>query len=419
MQNRPKILFVTSHWPLAPAYGAQQRVLHIGRLLSHFGELSFLMVPTEQEDEETARRTELEFDVRKVLRPLPVAPDRRLGWRPERIRHEFDPTFLATDPYAVSESGRAEMQEMFDQYDLIWVHTVRTANWFRIYRWPHSVLDVDDLPSRSLLSEAQSGRIPFKRLLDFRRSWIWRRRERFLQDRFDVLTVCSEDDRKYLANANRIYVIPNGASSLPEHSRVLSETPRIGLIGNCTYAPNEEGIKWFVRDIWPKIKREFPNAELRLVGRGSDGHLTSLGPDIAGLGWLQDPGEEIATWSAMIVPIKVGSGTRVKVAEGFARRCPVVATKLGAFGYEVKNGREVLLADSAEDFASACTQLLRNQEFGKALAQRAYERFLERWRWDSFESTVGKVVHECLAMNQRHQEDPAYLASKHDRDDPL
>src|ERR1035441_8944749 len=52
MQIRPKILFVTSHWPLAAAYGAQQRVLNLGRLLSRFGEVSFLIVPTEQEDEE-------------------------------------------------------------------------------------------------------------------------------------------------------------------------------------------------------------------------------------------------------------------------------------------------------------------------------------------------------------------------------
>jgi glycosyltransferase involved in cell wall biosynthesis len=163
--------------------------------------------------------------------------------------------------------------------------------------------------------------------------------------------------------------------------------------------PNEEGIKWFVRDAWSKMKRELPDVELRLVGRGSDGYLSRLGPDITGLGWLEDPGEEIATWSAMIVPIKVGSGTRVKVADGFARRCPVVSTTMGAFGYEVENGREILLADSAEAFASACIQLLSNREIADALAERAHKRFLERWTWGSFEGTVGKVVQECLARS--------------------
>jgi glycosyltransferase involved in cell wall biosynthesis len=135
------------------------------------------------------------------------------------------------------------------------------------------------------------------------------------------------------------------------------------------------------------------------VGRGSEGYLTKLGPDIMGLGWLEDPGDEIASWSAMIVPIKVGAGTRVKVADGFARRCPVVATSIGAFGYDVENKKEVLLADRADDFASACILLLRTPDVGEALSERAHKRFLERWTWDSFENTVGTVIQECLARS--------------------
>ena len=403
MRDRPKILFVTSHWPLAAAYGAQQRVLNTGRLLSRFGDVSFVIVPTEHEDEETVRRTKREFEVRRVIRPFPVMLSTCFGRFPQRFRHEFDPTCMATDLYAVSEPDRAELQELIQQHDVIWVHTIRTVNWFRIYRWPHSVLDVDDLPSRSYQSAAQSGGSLLRRMLDLRMSWIWRRRERILPERFDVLTVCSEDDRRYLGGQERIHVVPNGACPLTARPRSLSELPRIGLIGNCTFKPNEDGAKWFIRDVWPMIKREFPRAQLRLVGRGSEGYLTRLGPDIIGLGWLEDPSDEIASWSAMIVPIKVGAGTRAKVAEGFARRCPVVATTIGAFGYDVDNGKEILLADRTDDFASACIMLLRNPELGKALSERAHKRFLERWTWDSFESTVGTVVQECLAGNNRFQ----------------
>jgi glycosyltransferase involved in cell wall biosynthesis len=404
-QGRPKILFVTSHWPLARAYGAQQRVLNVGRLLSRFGDVSFVIVPNEQEDEETVRRTRREFEVRRIIRPLPVAPCSSFGRLPQRFRHEFDPTYMATDPYSVSELDRAGLQELIQQHDVVWVHTIRTANWFRIYQWPHSVLDVDDLPSRAYQSAAQAGRTSARRLHNLRMSWIWRRRERILPERFDVLTVCSEDDRRYLCRPERIHVIPNGAHPLPARPHAFSEPPRIGLIGNFTFMPNEHGAKWFVRNVWPMIKREFPHAQLRLVGRGSEGYLTKLGPDIIGLGWLEDPGDEIASWSAMIVPIKVGAGTRVKVAEGFARRCPVVTTTLGVFGYDVENGREALLADRADDFASACILLLRTPEVGEALSERAHKRFLEQWTWDSFENTVGKVVQACLARSNRSQLD--------------
>lgn len=404
-QERLKILFVTSHWPLAAAYGAQQRVLNIGRLLGRFGDVSFVIVPTEQEDEETERRTRREFEVLRIIRPLLLAPGRSLGGLPQRFRHEFDPTYMATDPYAVSEPDRAGLQELIQQHDLVWVHTIRTANWFRIYRWPHSVLDVDDLPSRMFESAAQSGGGPAKHLLDLRRAWIWSRRERTFLERFDVLTVCSEEDRRYLGRQDGIHIIPNCFHPLVVRPRSCSELPKIGFIGNCTYMPNEEGVKWFIGDVWPAIKREFPRAQLRLVGRGSEGYLTKLGPDIIGLGWLEDPGDEIASWSAMIVPTKVGAGTRVKVAEGFARKCPIVATTIGAFGYGVENRREVLLADRADDFASACALLLRTPEFGEALSGRAHKHFLERWTWNLYGSTVGTVIQECLTRSNRAQHD--------------
>jgi glycosyltransferase involved in cell wall biosynthesis len=216
-----------------------------------------------------------------------------------------------------------------------------------------------------------------------------------------VQTVCSEDDRRYLGSGESVHVIPNGFDPVIVRRRASPDLPRLGLIGNCEFMPNEQGIKWFVRDVWPAVKRSVPSAQLRLVGRASDGYLSKLGPDIVGVGWLEDPGDEIASWSAMIVPIKVGSGTRVKVAEGFARRCPVVSTSIGSFGYGGENGRDILLADRAEDFAAACIRLLRNPSLGEALSERAYQRFLERWTWNSFESKVGTVVEQCLEKGNR------------------
>lgn len=410
-RERPRILFVTSHWPLAAAYGAQQRVLNIARLLARFGDLSFVIVPTEIEDKETLHRTKNEFEVRRIIRPIQVQPDKLFGKLVHRFQHEFNPAYMATDPHIVSESDRLALQELIQQHDLVWVHTIRTAHWFRMYRWPHSVLDVDDLPSRAYQSSAQLDSNPASRLANLRMAWIWHRREHTFEKRFDVLTVCSEEDRRYLNAQDKIHVIPNCSHMFAERPRTSPETPRIGFIGNCSFLPNEEGVTWFIREVWPTIRRKSPNAQLRLVGRASEGYLAKLGPGIVGLGWLEDPGEEIASWSAMIVPIKVGSGTRVKVAEGFARKCPVVTTTIGSFGYDVNHGKEVLLANAADDFALACLQLLSDFKLGEAMAERAYQRFLERWTWDLFENTVNTVIQECLSGSNPvlHDESQALL----------
>lgn len=398
-KHSPKILLVTSHWPLAPAYGAQQRVLNTARILKRFGDLSLVLVPTEQEDEETEYRTRREFNVCRVIRPLRTAQNKSVVGLSQRLRHECDPTYMGTDPYVASDADRAFLSEVINQYDVVWIHTIRTANWFRLYRWPHSVLDADDMQSRTHRSVAMSSRNPATRLVNLRRSWIWRRHERHFEYRFDVLAVCSEDDRQYLGMEDRTYVIPNGAHPGMLHPRVSTKPPRIGFIGNCEFMPNVEGLKWFIREVWPVIKRQMPQVHLRLVGRSSEAMLTKLGPDIMGLGWLEDPGNEIATWSAMIVPIRVGGGTRVKVAEGFARKCPVVATALGAFGYAVQNGEEILLADRASDFACSCLALLKDPQLGMDISDRAHKRFLKQWTWSSCEETIGAALQQCRARD--------------------
>src|SRR5207248_2505937 len=104
-----------------------------------------------------------------------------------------------------------------------------------------------------------------------------------------------------------------------------------------------------------------------------------MGTRRRGRGPSRERGEGIATWSIMIVPIRVGGGTRIKVLEAFARRCPVVATSLGAFGYELHDGDELFLADDPKLFASRCIELIQSPELGEAIADRAHRRFLRRW----------------------------------------
>ena len=171
-----------------------------------------------------------------------------------------------------------------------------------------------------------------------------KRREHFWKERFSVLSVCSEADQQYLGGGEHVHVIPNGFErSAQESVREPTDPPRIGFIGLYSYLPNLEGMKWFVRECWPLIKEQVPDARLRLVGKDTDGPLKPNAPAVDALGYVADAGSEMATWSAMIIPIRQGAGTRVKIADAFSRKCPVVSTKLGAYGYDVQSGRELSL----------------------------------------------------------------------------
>ena len=98
----------------------------------------------------------------------------------------------------------------------------------------------------------------------------------------------------------------------------------------------------------------------------------------------------------MVVPLQLGAGTRVKIAEAFSRRCPIVSTSLGAYGYNVEHEREVLVANSAQELADACLRAARQPEEAGRMADRAWSRFLEEWSWDAIQPRVWSAAEACL-----------------------
>jgi glycosyltransferase involved in cell wall biosynthesis len=275
--------------------------------------------------------------------------------------------------------------------------------------WRRSVVDIDDLPTTYQRAVLQKGGSAPERLSAMRRLFAWRRRERLLGERFTVLTVCSEDDRQYLEQIGvkaPIYVIQNGFET-PQREPVYSpvKPARVGFIGLFDHFPNRDGIHWFVSQCWPLIKREIPNVRLRVAGEDTGGFLKSYNlPDIDVLGWLADPSDEIGTWSTMVVPIRLGAGTRIKIAQGFSQKCPVVSTTFGAYGYGAVDGREMFLADSAEDFANACINVISQPESAAQMAERAWRKFLEKWTWDAIRPLVWAAAEDCLRKSSTHAE---------------
>jgi glycosyltransferase involved in cell wall biosynthesis len=317
-----------------------------------------------------------------------------------RIRHEFDSKFLHTSAFTATSTDQKALNSLLPEYDIVWVHTIQTANSFGIFKWPKSILDIDDIHSRYYIAASEPSTRLFRKLLDKRMAVIWRRREKLYYKRFDAMTVCSHDDRKYLGDSHNTFVVPNGFT-LPDGDtyRRPATPPRIGFIGTFRYHPNRDGIEWFVREAWPFIKQKYPDAKLRLVGDGSDKNIANIGPDIDGLGFIEDPGHEISTWNHMIVPVRIGAGTRIKIAEGFARGCPIVATPLGAMGYAVVNGQELFIADDASQFADACMQLIENDQLAMDLIANGRKFFNSSLTWDSFKPVVQMAIKTCLSSN--------------------
>jgi polysaccharide biosynthesis protein PslH len=400
--DRPRILFLASCWPLGRAFGGQLRALHTARALGQIGDVTVMVVGSDAHDAGSALLSASEFRIAPPAGAFPLL--NKGAW--QRLRWAVDSRYLNVHGSVVSPGDRARVLSYLQDYDLIWVLNSRTPNLLQIWRWPHSHLDIDDIPSSYLRRVAITEQKTIRRWKARTQRVLLHRRERLLADRFSTLSVCSEADRAYLRNG-RVHVIPNGFARPGKEPQFvpLTQPPRLGFIGLYSYEPNLDGVRWFLRECWPAIRAAVPDIRFRLVGRDTDGPLKPEEPGVDALGWVDDPSAEIGTWSAMIVPIRLGGGTRIKLADAFSRKCPVVSTRFGAYGYAVEDGRQLRMADTAADFSSACIQLVRQPELGRALAETAWQEFLQKWTWDAIAPKIWAAAEDCLQRSERNGND--------------
>jgi len=394
-KTAPRILLVTAHCPHGPMYGAQLRTLHIARALNRCGDLGIAIFPFGPLSDECVRRTKEEFKVSGIFH-LSEPACRSMT---SRLKREFDPYSADTEGKRLKEVDRERWEELCKDYDLIWFQGISLPNCLGKREWPGSVLDIDDVPSQCFTGKAREAVDAWSRMKAKRKVIQWRRRESVLLDRFTMVTVCSEDDRRYFGGSDRLRVIPNGFQPMPDQIRKPAKGGRVGFIGTLKYGPNREGLKWFLENVWPLVKGKDPAARLRVVGEPADVPMGDVALNVDELGFVEDAAEEISTWSLMIVPILVGGGTRIKIAEAFSRRCPVVATRQGAYGYSLTNGGECFLADDPESFATACSSLIENDGLGRAMAERARVTFDRELSWDAIEPRIVDTVEACLGLN--------------------
>jgi glycosyltransferase involved in cell wall biosynthesis len=387
-----KILCLTSSDPAGRDDGGVIRVRNIFRLLSRLGQVRLVLASDFQAETVKTSPAHGGFELVDAVRFQPA------GWSfIDHLRNEFDGRFIKTNRSEARASDRERLDQLIAAHDLVWVHNLQLANRYALWRWPHSVLDIDDIPSSQYLTALTQAK-SFGEKFRFRRQIrLWRKREQLLLQRFDAVCVCSEPDRRMLGGSGRIFVLPN-AFAAPEKTPVRNpvQPPRLGFVGNFNHLPNVHGMQWLVEKVWPLILKKMPSARLRVIGKGGENQKWSRTAGIDILGWVDDTQNEMTSWSLAVVPIFIGGGTRVKIAEAFSRKCPLVSTSLGAYGYEVTDGYEILLADSPENFAEKCLRILDRPSVGETLAENAWRKFNEKWTWEAQAGKVAQIVEKVL-----------------------
>ena len=227
----------------------------------------------------------------------------------------------------------------------------------------------------------------------------WRRLHRRSSRRVAAVVVASDLDagRAGRHRVEHVQVIANGypAVARPVGRAAIGTPPTVLFQGLLRYPPNIDAARWLASEVGPALRELVPDAEIRLVGEHSP-DLDSLDdrPRFTVTGRVPDIATELARADVVVVPVRYGSGTRLKILEAFAQRVPVVSTPLGAEGLGAVDGVQLLLGDTAPDLARACARLLREPGLREAVVSQAYELFLERFQSEVIEQDVARLARE-------------------------
>jgi glycosyltransferase involved in cell wall biosynthesis len=238
------------------------------------------------------------------------------------------------------------------------------------------------------LSYARAARLAptrIERLLGVVRTSRLRRLERALARSADAVVAVSPDEARLvrtLAPAARVVVAPNGVDV-----DAVSPTPpgdALLFVGLLSYGPNRDAMEWFARDVLPRLAAEDP--EILVAGRDPGPGLQALAreqPKLRLLDFVPDLAPLYARAAIFVNPMRGGGGTRLKMLGAMAAGKAVVSTTLGAEGLALTSGRDVVLADTAEEFAAAVRALLRDRPRAARLGRAARTLVEARYRWEA------------------------------------
>jgi glycosyltransferase involved in cell wall biosynthesis len=179
--------------------------------------------------------------------------------------------------------------------------------------------------------------------------------EKKLLSQIDMLVPISKEDSMgfdRLGHSLPVTVIPTGIDIYHYPLNEYEERLLLFFIGALDWAPNQEGLEWFFRDIWPAIRKKWPGLTLHLAGRNPDHYFKGKNPpgNVKLEGEVEDAIEFFHRHTVMLVPLLTGSGIRIKILEAMAMGKAVISTSIGAAGLEARNGEHLFLADTPVEF---------------------------------------------------------------------
>jgi polysaccharide biosynthesis protein PslH len=306
-------------------------------------------------------------------------------------------------PYAVSRFESAGVKERIKswfqqkQFDIAVCDFLDAAVNFPGHLAIPTVLFQHNVESEIWWRHALNQRNPAKRFcyrLEFHKML---RYEQATVRKFDHVIAVSDHDRKLMSSwtdSSRITVVPTGVDvqRLRPAASPSPTDPLVLFVGAMDWEPNIDAVEYFCSEIWPLIRSSNSSARFRIVGRNPHRRVQGLASDsVEVTGSVPSVVDHLRESAVVVVPLRVGGGTRLKIYEAMAAGKAVVSTTVGAEGLDVHHGEDILLADDPVNFAEAVTTLLQNADLRRRY-ETAAMNLAANYDWETIGLKFGQVL---------------------------
>lgn len=201
-------------------------------------------------------------------------------------------------------------------------------------------------------------------------------------DAIAAITKLDETQFKLLGFKKNIQTIPVGYLTTNLFNDIESENKKnitveqnsLFHIASMDWLPNLEGLEWFIKEVWEPLSKKLPQTKFYIAGRNMPKSLLKLNkPNLINVGEVESAKEFYESKNIMVVPIKSGSGMRIKIIEGMAMGKTIISTSIGAEGINCTHNKDILIANTSTEFINAITKCLSNTEFTNLIAKNAQE----------------------------------------------
>lgn len=394
--HRKKILFISARLPFPPTEGHQIRTFGILKQLQKNNDIHLLSVL--RPNEEVPKNNELS-DLCSSIEGVKV-----------RLSFSSNITALIKSaiknlPIVVTKYINSELEKTFQQvikdvqpdivhFDLL--HLVQLSKY--VPAETTIVLNQHNVESDLVFQRAKNTQNIILKMILNRDAKLLRAFEENAVRLVSVTLSCSDADRNSLLSmgANQVHTIPNGVDT-----KVL--TPGLGMnnehfvfLGGMGWYPNKQGMEWFINKVMPILILSNDTIQIDIIGNPNPilNVPEVYEKNINIIGFVDDFKPLVRNSLAMIVPLTVGSGTRLKVLEGMSLGKSIVSTKKGAQGIELDDGIDILFADKEEEFSKVMLDLIENKERAADIGKNARAKAVSKYDWDVIGESLNTIYSE-------------------------